>query len=114
MITTIALTIMMPTVAIPMRPMRLPSPAMPIEINQPMRLPGPVALGGDLQLPGPVDKFGPAASIKLDIPESASKKAPSAIDTLRKLVKDDRPDFAKNAFDSISLPGAVAPVYVGR
>ncbi len=114
MITTIALTIMMPTAAIPTRPVRLPSPAMPIEISQPMRLPGPVMPGGELQLPRPVDKLGPAARIKLDIPESAGKKAPSAIDTLRKLVKDDRPDFAKNAFDSISLPGAVAPVYAGR
>ena len=95
MIQTIALTILMPaTVILPTAPARLPGPSLPVSIDQTVRLPSPtlpVAIGAvkldDLRLPAPL------------IPAPA-QKAPSAIDTLKRIVGDDRPLPLRKAFDN--------------
>lgn len=108
MIQTVALTILMPvTGALPSAPVHLPGPRLPVTINESIRLPGPVV---------------PVARIQLDVARPApSKTAPSAIETLRDLFKDDRPIFVKKAFDTATLPEVdleneigVLPLYAGR
>ncbi|MBI3552279.1 MAG: hypothetical protein HY077_07155 [Elusimicrobia bacterium] len=91
MIQTVALTILMPiTASIPTTPVRLPGPSVPVGINQSIRLPGPVL---------------PIARVQLDGARPApSKTAPSAIETLRDLFKDDRPLPFKKTFDNATLP----------
>jgi len=108
MITTIALTVLMPVTGInPIAPAHLPGPSMPVEISRGIQLPGP--------------KILPIARIQLDMPRPGqTQKAPSAIDTLKKLVKDDRPIIVKAAFDNVTLPESDllneigVPVYAGR
>jgi hypothetical protein len=120
MITEIALTLLMPTVSLPVAPARLPSPATPASIDRIVRLPS-------VELPSTIDNIvrlpSPAVSVPLaqaHIPGLVEKKAPSAIETLKKLVKDDRPIVIKAAFDRVTLPEndleneIGTPVYAGR
>jgi hypothetical protein len=120
MITEIALSLLMPTVSLPAAPARLPNPSAPASIDRIVRLPSPA-------MPSEIDNIvrlpGPAVSVPLaqvQIPGLVEKKAPSAIDTLRRLVKDDRPVVIKAAFDRVTLPEndleneIGVPVYAGR
>lgn len=105
MIQTVALTILMPaTIAVPTTPVRLPGPSTPLTAIEGVRLPGPalpIIIDQDIRLPSPAV---PAARLQLFAPRPAPAKQPlSAIETLRKLVKDDRPLVIKKAFDNSAL-----------
>lgn len=113
MIETVALTILMPAASvIPAAPKRLPGPAMPVTIDQTVRLPGPLApeilhlptafVEERLQLPGPA--AAGAATVQAGKARIAPKKTPSAIEVLRNMTKDDRPLAVRKAFDGVTLP----------